>query len=238
MSLKATLQLLSERNVVPLDIEERNYLLRSFGFNCIRSFDWIDNLLNMMFKDGMLLYPWEIKVRYCDPVFKVALIDLNVNCIDFPIPMWVCVDSIIEAGKAPLYNDYFDEIQDMAMMCPEQEQAIISSMFLEPVKDGNESYWPELSFHIGYIFDVLFGVRGYDGPDGKIYVATNLQIAAKWRDAIVAEGKRKMRSVMKSGRYNNFVCELDTLEASETKPVREEKKIEDFETIKTLSARL
>lgn len=242
MSLKELLKLLSDKNVTPLDAVERNSLLRSFGFDCIRTFQWLDNLIAMLFLEKVyLIYPWEIKVRYVDPVFKVALTDVYFEPIDTVVPMWLCIDSFIDAGKAPLFGANNKEIQDMAFMTEYQEHEILSSMFLPAVKDDlGELYYPELSFHFQYTLDVIFGVRGYDSPDGLKYVATDINLAEKWRKAICAEGKRKMKKLIGTQRYNMFVTGIDkmTNDRKETSPVFAEEREQSFNSLQTLMSKL
>lgn len=212
-SLKETLKQLSKKNVIPADITERNDLLRLLGYDCIKTFYWLDNLIAMLFlEDVYLIAPWTINVRYVDPVFKVVQADVYFELLECVIPMWMCVDSIIDAGKAPLFSPDNDVIQDMAFMCENQETSLLSSMFLDPVKDSDgEMYYPELSFHIQYVLDVIFGIRGYDTPNGKTFVATDINLADKWRKAIVNEGKHKMKTIVKSDRYRRFVLGIDDL---------------------------
>ena len=242
MSLTEVLKLLSKNNVIPLDAVERNHLLRSFGFDCIRTFQQLDNLIAMLFLEKVyLIYPWEIKVRYVDPVFKVALTDVYFQSLETTVPMWLCIDSIIEAGKAPLFCQNYKQIQDMAFMTDYQETEIISSMFLPAVKDDTgELYYPELSFHIQYVLDVIYGIRGYDTPDGVKNVATDLHLADKWRQAICAEGKRKMKKVIGSQRYNMFVTGIDKMSTvrKETAPVLAEEREKSFNSVQVLMSKL
>ena len=242
MSLKEVLALLSKKNVLPLDAAERNYLLRSFGFDCIRTFHTLDNLIAMLFLENVqLIYPWEIKVRYVDPVFKVALTDVYFKSLEVVVPMWLCIDSVIEAGNAPLYNEYNKEIQDMAFISVQQESDVLSSMFLPAVKDiNNEMFYPELSFHIQYVLDVIFGVRGYNSPKGLIYVSTDLKLANKWRLAICSEGKNKMKIVVGTNRYSMFVLQIDKMntERKETSPLSAEERERSSNSLTALMSKL
>jgi hypothetical protein len=242
MSLTEILKLLSKKNIMPQDAVERNSLLRSFGFDCIRTFQQLDNLIAMLFLEKVyLIAPWTIKVRYADPVFKVALCDIYFEPIETVVPMWLCVDSIIEAGKAPLFSVDNKEIQDMAFITLQQESDILSCMFYPTVKDeNNEMYYPELSFHIQYVLDVIYGIRGYDSPKGLLYVATDLKLADKWRLAICAEGKRKMKKLVGTQRYTMFVAGIDNLNTvrKETSPVFAEEREKSSNSLTALMAKL
>jgi hypothetical protein len=240
MSLKVTLQRLSEKHVIPADAEERNYLLRLLGYNCIRTFYQLDNLIAMMFLENKyLVAPWEIKVRYCDPVFKVALTDIYFQPIDTVVPMWLCIDSIVEAGKAPLISEHNRQLQDMAFMCESQESTILSCMFFDTVNDENgDPFMPELSFHIQYVLDVIFGLRGYNSDTGMVYVATSLDVADNWRKAIVDEGKKKMKKVLSTQRYKHFLVDIDSLEEKRTGPVQREQKEYNENVVLQLASKL
>jgi hypothetical protein len=166
----------------------------------------------MFLENKYLVAPWTIKVRYSDPAFKVLLVDVYFHPIETVVPMWMCADSIIEAGKAPLFGAHGKEVQDMAFLSDNQEHYFLTALFEEPVKDENgDLYYPELSFHLQYLLDVLFGIRGYETADGLAYVATDLDLADKWRKAICSEGKAKMKASVKSERYLNFAFQLDRL---------------------------
>jgi len=155
--------------------------------------------------------------------------------------MWLCIDSIIEAGNAPLFSVDNKEIQDMAFITPQQESDILSCMFYPAVKDeDNELYYPELSFHIQYLLDVIYGIRGYNSPKGLLYIATNLQLANKWRLAICAEGKRKMKKLVSTQRYNMFVAGIDNLNnvRKETSPVFAEEREKSSNSLTALMSKL
>lgn len=209
-SLKETLKLLSSKNIVPADTEERNSLLRSFGYQCIRDFYQLEKLITMMFiENELLVYPWKISVRYVDPVFKVAHVDVFFEPIKTVVPMWMCIDSIIKAGKAPLFGAHGRQIQDMAFMCEEQEHSMILSMYHDHVIENGEPLFAELSFHIQYVLDIIYGIRGFKGVDENLYyVATDWDLAEKWRNAICIDGKIRMKKAVTSNRYHSFVSEL------------------------------
>jgi len=243
MSLIQTISLLSSKNVIPEDAVERNLLLRSFGYdNVIKTFQSLDYLIGMLFLENkMLVEPWDITVRYADPIFKVALVDVYFYPLEVTVPYWMCIDSVIEAGLSPLFCRDNKEIQDMAFISENQKHELISCMFNAPIKDSNnEIYYPELSFHIQYVLDVIFGVRGYDTKDGITYVATDLNLADKWRKAICAEGKNKMKKLVSTDRYLAFVQGIDklNLQRQQASPVYVQQQEENKQNLQTLMSRL
>ncbi len=175
----------------------------------------------MFIENELLVYPWTISVRYVDPVFKVALVDVHFIPLNTVVPMWMCIDSIIEAGKAPLFGAHGRQIQDMAFMCEEQEHSLILSMFKDHVIVDGEPLFPELSFHIQYVLDIIYGIRGFEGVDDKLYyVATDWTLAEKWRTAICIDGKISMKKAVTSNRFYTFISELYQLQDK-----REEKSV-------------
>jgi hypothetical protein len=237
--LKATLNRLRERGVIPCGTEERNYLLRSLGFKQVMSFHDYTNHFFMLIINDIPVYPFQVRVRYADPYIGVVQAEVYYEPLETCVEYWLDVDTIVEAGLAPVIHACGNgQAMDMAFMCKEQEQSFRESLFAQAVIEDGERLYPEASFHIQYVLEVLYGVRDFE-QDGKLTrIATDIAMAESWRRAIMAEGKSKSKKVMQGRRYAAFLSALEDLEDKHVVPVTVEKKEQNDSIINKLMSKL
>jgi hypothetical protein len=226
---------------VPRDREEKMYFLDSLGFTLVKTFNELDKHFSMLFNNNVLVYPFEISVRYACFNFKVAHVDFYFQPLQVVVPYWLCLETISDAGLQPLIR--LEGHQDMVWMCDHQAVELLNSTVNVPVKDNKgKDYYPETSYHLQYFFEVLYGLRGYEDDNGKKFcVATDFTIANKWRDAILAEGCNKLKNMLETNRYFKFLDKVDHMTVEQEKKkiyVVDNEVVKGNELINVLTARL
>jgi len=232
-----------EYSIVPTQYEEKVDLLKNFGITQLSTFYQAIKQIQMVYLNDVLIYPWTVSVRYCDPIWQVAHVELYIHPLELYLDYWMCVNTIREAGNNPLYNEENHIVQDMAWLCEDQSDSVYNSTFLDPVLDwNNKIIYPELSAHVQYLFDVIYGIKGYPDSTGKLhYVATSQKWAQKWKEACINDGYKKYGKIIQTKRYLDYINNINTLigKSVETKEkVLAEKVHTDTNLITKLTARL
>lgn len=226
---------------MPRDREEKMFFLDSLGITLVKTFSELDKHFHMLFNNNVLIYPFDVRVRYACYNFKVALVDFYFERLEVVVPYWLCLETISDAGLQPLIT--LEGQQDMIWMCENQAEELLNSTVCEPITDeSGNTYYPETSYHVKYFFEVLYGLRGYEDENGKKYcVATDLDIANKWRDAIVVSGCAKMKNLLETNRYFKFLDKVDkmTVEQESKKMVMVDNQVvKGNEIVNVLTSRL
>lgn len=241
----AFLQSLSDKGVNPQDPEERASLLSSLGFH-LWSYYHVETYISMLHentcpKTGEVMIPWpfEISVDYCDPLLQVARVSIYFAPLKITLEHWMDIETIREAGSSPVLMADGTQM-DMAFMCEAQNQQMYESMFMQPVVKDKELHWPELTYHVQYVFDVLYGCNHtYKGSDGNYYrQLTNIDQAKAWRDHAIKLGYKKYEQLLSTERYQQFCNHLLYVETQveETKAVHSKEEV--LSNIRKLSSRL
>lgn len=237
--MRDLLDSLNIRGFIPESYEERNLLLRSLGCNLLKSFFIIDNQLNMVTKQGTVLYPWDLRVLDVDPMQRIVQIEMYLHGPDTTLSFWMDVDTLIEAGNNPVVNTERGYALDKAWMCEEQPAYINEAMLIPPVILFGRERHVELEAHIDYLLQVLYGVRGYEGPDGKLsYIATDIQLAESWCRAAIIDGEAKAEKVLGTKRWYAFLDRMDTLKRKQNNTLSTPKQVINTELVDKLSGLL
>lgn len=206
------ISLSKKHSLIPETTYEKNNILRNFGINELCTFHKLQHFIRMVYLDNSIIYPWDIKVRYCDPIWQVAHIEFYIVPLEITLEYWMCINTIRDAGLSPLYDEHNNILQDMAFMTAEQGDSLFASTFLDPVKDGDKLLYPELSSHIQYLFDVVYGIKGYATGSGDIVrLCTSQYWANKWKEACIKDGIYKYRKVLTTNRYLAFIDNIETI---------------------------
>ena len=196
--------------LVPLNTFDKNYILNNFGIKGLSTFYDVQNFIRMVYLDNMIIFPWDIRVRYCDPIWQVAHIEFYIHPLEITLEYWMCINTIRDAGKSPIYDEHNNILQDMAFMTETQSDSLFATTFYEPVKDGDKLLYPELSGHIQYLFDVIYGIRGYSDSNGNYSrLCTSQYWANKWKEACIKDGIYKYKKVLKTDRYLKYIDDID-----------------------------
>lgn len=233
---------ISKAGVHPRSPEERGTLLSGFGFTLYTYYE-LQNIHDMMMDENLNVYPYNLRVTYCDPQLEVGRVEITYKGLDsLVLNWWVDLETVREAGLSPLMLPNGDVV-DMAWMCAEQAQSMYNAMFNTPVKDGDAHLWPELSYHIKYLFDTLYHTKHKVKLTNKTeeHFINSIAQAESWRDHFIKLGNIKYRKLMDTERYQAWCDTLVWIEANtkELQKMKEDKKKKQLKkTAKKLASKL
>jgi len=222
------------RGLVPMGCAERGTVLHTLGLK-LYTMQEIMDLHTLMINDNLQVYPYNLKITYVDPQLQVANVEIEYRNQMVTLSWWMDLESIREAGLAPLLLPD-GKLVDMAFLCPQQGQEMYNAMFMQPVNKT----WPELEYHVRYVFDTLYHVK-HDIPrtNGTAEKWINsIEQAEVWMEHFIKLGYVKLEKVLDTERYRQWCDSMVWIEANKKEIKTVHKKQADTKRAKRLAAKL